>query len=197
MRTPEVLEKRHEEHRHWLERFLFRCCELFHHSAPEKEARRLAFSRPAFLAYRSWARYQPTARSQPYLPADITPAQHRSVWKSYYDLASQTLQEERPYVPLDGPSEGLIPGSKEQRRAQTGELRRIESVYESVLLGDVPFPNAESANLEVDRWTDQVVANWRVIISPEWSDDDIGDEGGKEAYGRRVLEVRSFPGRMV
>ena len=186
---PVIFEKRSKEHRHWWERFLFRCCELFHHSALEKGAFSSSHANAAFLAYRSWARYQGHDLSAQAATPGVGPAQRRSIWKSYYDLASQTLREDRKYPSLNGESEGA--SREELRRAQAAELRRVEAVYESVLLSDVSFPDANTINFEVDRWTDQVVANWRVITGVDWSDNDLG-EGGKEAYGRRVLNVISF-----
>ena len=183
LKMPIIFEKRSKEHRHWWERFLFRCCELFHHSKSGR-GRLSPRSEAAFLAYRSWARYQ--LERGPHSSLDITPAQRRSVWRSYLDLASQTLRDDLRYSPDGQQSEDL--SRQEKRRLQVKELRRIESTYESILFNEVSFPDANTINFEVDQWTNQVVANWRILLGPEWNDEDLG-EGGKQSNGRRVLEV--------
>ena len=188
VRMPVIFERRYQEHRHWWERFLYRCCELFHHSPSQGGVRPPPRLEPAFLAYRSWARYQAAVPQGQKLEYGVSTEQRRSVWKAYYDLASQTLQENGRYPFIDSQRDSLDSDQKERRSMQVAELQRIEKVYESILLHDVPFPDAQSANLEVDRWTDQVIANWRTVI--DLDDDSILDEeGGREAYGRRVLEA--------
>lgn len=121
----------------------------------------------------------------------------RRVWQLYYNALSTILQQGLPY-PLVGhePSTsvqmtntGNAKSSAGLKLQQSLELRHVENIYEDVLLKEVPFPKANEANVEVESWTDQVVANWRVISNSSWQNEDLG-KGGKEDMTRNVLAVR-------
>ena len=125
----------------------------------------------------------------------IESAAKRQIWRLYYDTLSAILQRGQaypmtthtnPYVPET--STGDVHSSRNSKLQQSTELRRVESIYEGLLLSDIPFPKANETNMEVEHWTDQVMANWRVVFGPAWSASDLGS-GGKETVTRNVLAV--------
>lgn len=68
------------------------------------------------------------------------------------------------------------------------ELKRVEGVYESLLIKETQFPKASETNREVEAWVDSVVGNWRLLCGPTWNNHDLG-EGGKEGIARSALDV--------
>ena len=78
--------------------------------------------------------------------------------------------------------------SFDSKIAQYAELKRVEGAYESLLLNQVGFPQANEANVEVEDWTDQVMFNWSLLVGPEWEEDDL-EKGGKAGVGQKVLAV--------
>lgn len=127
-----------------------------------------------------------------------SPARRR-IWQLYYTSLSTILQQGLPYPPVGyGPSTPAqemgtdnVNSMANLKLQQSIELRRVESIYEDILLKEVSFPKANEANFEVESWTDQVIANWTVISSSSWQNEDLGN-GGKEAMTRNVLAVCYF-----
>ncbi|KAL8819055.1 MAG: hypothetical protein Q9223_002433 [Gallowayella weberi] len=118
----------------------------------------------------------------------------RRVWRLYYDTLSAILQEDLPYpANVRGTSTTAQEMSTDNVNAvdnlklQQGiELRRVETIYEEILLKELPFPMASETSVEVESWIDQLMANWRVVSGPSWQNQDHG-RGGKEAMTRNVL----------
>jgi hypothetical protein len=143
----------------------------------------------ALKAFRLWSSHPQIKRREvsstvPALqltgPSD--PASQASIWMSYYKFLSTILQRGLVYFPP--PSQGSV-------RAQlASEIRRIEAICENVLLREVRFPRASSSNPQVESWVEQVIRNWEVLCGPDWRDEDLG-EGGQDALGRNVLDVRT------
>ena len=103
-----------------------------------------------------------------------------SIWKAYYAFLTVVLQDGLPYTaPSNGPP----------RPQLASELRRVESICEGNLLREIKFPTASSDNSQVEDWVEQVIRNWEVLCGPRWQDEDLG-EGGQNAVGRNVLDVR-------
>lgn len=170
----------------WTERLLVRLCQLV-----DQTSETGAFVDPpeALQAFRLWAKF---CTSTGATGGAESMAQHRrSAWKAYYATLSAILRHHLPYNPSSEVADKASKlGMKLQQRA---ELKRVETVYENLLLKEVQFPKASDGNQEIEEWTDAVVDNWRLLCGPSWSDSDLG-EGGKEAVGRGVLDV-SLPHR--
>lgn len=118
----------------------------------------------------------------------------RHVWQAYYRCLSHFLR-------LGSTTSNLVTvaatDNAQLRVSQTGhvsrqgqitELRYIETIFEGLLLKEIPFPEANEVNVEIDQWVDQVMVNWRIICGTIWQDEDVG-KGGQEAFGRNVLDV--------
>lgn len=120
----------------------------------------------------------------------------RRVWQIYYDTLSFILQKGMTYtITAEGSSTSADEISAENVRAlenprllQSIEIRKVEGTYEEILLREVPFPKANEVNVEVEKWADQVMDNWRTVMSPSWLHEDIG-RGGKESATRRTLAM--------
>jgi hypothetical protein len=100
------------------------------------------------------------------------------------------IEHDLPYSPISASVEAdatviQTPNAKFHQRA---ELKRVENIYEAMLLKETSFPRASDSNQEIEEWTNAVIANWRFLCGPAWTDEDLG-EGGKEAVGRGVLDV--------
>lgn len=117
------------------------------------------------------------------------------MWQAYYDILSMVLQQHMPYP---DPSEStslqekqslkIQRESKPSKLLQSQELKRVQTIYERLLVKELQFPKANIANDEIHHWADQVMANWRTLCGPSWSDRDLGP-GGKRSAGLAVLEV--------
>lgn len=171
----------------WTERLLVRLCQLCDQSAETGE---YLDSAEALQIYRFWSRYWETTGKG--TGAEGMAPHRRSAWKAYYDSLSTVLRHELPY------SVGSTSNMTEKtpsvphshlRLQQRAELKRVETIYETLLLKETQFPKASESNQETEAWTDAVMDNWRILCGPTWSDGDLG-EGGKEAVGRGVLDVR-------
>ncbi|KAJ5343120.1 uncharacterized protein N7506_002944 [Penicillium brevicompactum] len=135
----------------------------------------------ALQLLRSWAAHPSVKQGTP-APSNVddsTPASRTSIWTAYYAFLTTVLQTGLPYTgPNDGP----------QRPQQANELRRVETICEGSFLRETKFPTADSHNLQVEEWIEQVISNWEIMCGPEWQDSDLG-EGGQNAIGRNVLEI--------
>jgi cargo-transport protein YPP1 len=141
-------------------------------------------SAEALHAYRVWAKFWDSTGGSSGI--DNMAPHRRAAWKAYYRTLSVILQHDFPYSPAST-SLGMTetPSPRFQERA---EIKRVETIYESLLLKETHFPKANENNLEIEEWADEVISNWRCLCGPAWSDEDLG-EGGKEAVGRGVLDV--------
>ena len=188
------------------ETILLRHCMLVCHSlqgskkgfGPQQSAS-LSISGSVLMPFRNWAMFwkaNPVQGSILLSEIDIQHGQVRKVWQTYYDMLSMVLQQYMPYPsPSTGPpfsqdhitlnSQKLPQGSKLQ---QSQELKRVQTIYESLLMKELRFPKANVVNAEIQHWVDQVMANWRVLCGSLWTDKDLV-QGSKRAAGRGVLEV--------
>jgi hypothetical protein len=173
----------------WTEHLLVRLCHLSDQSSDASD-----YTEPAeaLQTYRFWAKYwEGTAKTGG--TEGVNAARYRRLaWKAYYDTLSVVLRHNLPY---EAETYSADPGVSEKhygasnaKLQQRAELKRVEAIYESLLLKETHFPKASESNTEIERWVDAVIENWRLVCGPSWTDSDLG-EGGKEAVGRGVLDV--------
>ena len=196
------------EQKIWTERFLARFCMLasrsFRYAAEKSPGSEDLFDFGRAIApFRAWANFFNGMPSQGVVQVNATEPEEnfrrRDIWQAYYNTLSLYLQRNaalsashlKDYKPLGGNHDSQDRNMPDSKSKQYEELSRVETIYEGLLLKEVSFPNANQTNIEVDDWTDQVMANWRVICGPSWQNDDLGP-GGQEAAGRKVLDVRNF-----
>ena len=191
-----------KEQRFWTERLLARHCFLTSRDVRSKvEKKHQTLSPESTLApFRAWADFWATGLSgdsgkleeQDYR-GDLS---RRRIWQAYYNTLSILLQQGSSYP---SPSEKLSAHEKtvsaydnkfltNPKLQQIAELKKVETIYEGLLLKEVKFPKANEASPEIESWVEQVIANWRVYSGPAWQDGDVG-EGGKEGLSRNVLAV--------
>lgn len=178
------------EYRLWTEKLLSRSCAL---AVQDSSAATLGQSNQSLLQFRAWSRFWETASGRSTSVAMNQAVARRQVWGSYYHLLSTILASEIEYsssaaIPLTTEIEFTSPEARlSSRLRQRGELKRVEATYETLLINETKFPNAQQSNEEVERWTNQVMDNWRIFCGPTWLDAEV--DGGKESVGRGVLEV--------
>ena len=98
------------------------------------------------------------------------------VWRAYYDALSTLLQN------------GIVQPVFESKMKNSVELKNVEATYEAMLLKEVSFPRADQVNTQVESWADQVMADWRIMSSSTWREEDLG-QLNKLTLGRGVLDV--------
>ena len=194
------------EYHVWAEQLLAQYCILSNHLIKEEIDKGQEFqpTNATLAPFRAWAnisKYTPKAKS---VTGSIQqrryrPAPRRRVWQVYYDTLSVILQKRVSYPMVAQPpgssistneiSADNVRSLEHPRLLQIIELRNVESTYEELLIQEVSFPKANEANLEVESWADQVMANWRLTSSPAWLNEDLG-KGGKEGMTRHILAVR-------
>lgn len=176
----------------WTEHLLVRLCHLSDQSVEIGE-----YTDPtdALQAFRFWGKYWEATAKGGRTEGTNAAKYRRLAWKAYYDTLSCILCHTIPYEPessTDPSSEKPVVLSQ-TRLLQRAELKKVEAIYESLLLKETNFPKASETNTEMEQWTDAVMRNWRCLCGPSWTDADLG-AGGKEAVGRGVLDVgRSSP----
>ncbi|KAL8671340.1 MAG: hypothetical protein Q9168_004150 [Polycauliona sp. 1 TL-2023] len=192
------------EYRIWTERLLAQYGTLVEDSAKSegRGGQPRLYTRESLAPFRTWAELpwtSPAKSGSAGRSAGMTKhygSTGRYMWQLYYTSLSIILQQDLRYPPVGhGPSTSAQELSTENVKSvanlklqQSIELRRVESMYEDVLLQEVSFPKANESNVEVENWTDQVIANWRTFLNPSWQNEDLG-KGGKEALTRNVLAI--------
>ncbi|KAF2200610.1 hypothetical protein GQ43DRAFT_66342 [Delitschia confertaspora ATCC 74209] len=177
----------------WTERLLVRLCLLVDQSAETGE---LVEPLEALRIFRLWYVCWETIRNSGSGSAEAA-KYRRLTWKAYYDTLSVILQHRLPYragtTDTDNPGSTISEKASLQttftsRLQERGELKRVETIYEGLLLSETSFPKASENNQEIEAWAEAVMENWRVLCGPTWRDEDLG-EGGKQAVGRSVLDI--------
>ncbi|CBY00722.1 similar to filamentation protein (Rhf1) [Plenodomus lingam JN3] len=172
----------------WSENALVRLCQL---SDQSSGAGTHVDPSEALRTYRQWAKHwDATAKSGG--SDEAHQARHRRLaWKSYYDTLSTILRNDLPYEPDSTPEtqeKSSLYSQSSMRLRQRAELKRVETIYENLLIKETHFPKASETNHEIETWVDSVMDNWRLLCGPTWDDNDLG-EGGKEGIGRSVLDI--------
>lgn len=171
----------------WTENLLVRLSQLSDQSGPYSE---YVGHTEALHTYRYWAQFwEATAKGT----QEATSGAHhrRAAWKAYYDTLSIILRQNLAYESETVPTtseKSSIQSQSSLRLRQRAELKRVETVYETLLIKETKFPKASESNHEIEAWVDSVMDNWRVLCGPTWNDADLG-EGGKEGVGRGVLDI--------
>lgn len=191
------------EYRVWTEHLLARYCILSNQNmkAAIDKGREIHPTYATLAPFRAWADLWTSTSKARSVGVTTQSAKYwsvprRRVWQVYYDTLSAILQKGTSYPAVaqgqsmseNGISTDNARYQETPKLLQSIELRRVESIYEDVLLREVSFPKANEANIEVESWADQVVANWRVFLSPSWLNEDLA-KGGKEAVTRSILAV--------
>lgn len=170
----------------WAELFLTEYC-MLQAQAMESGDKTLADTN-SLAAFRSWARYWETSTAQGTSLAGghgfRGAVPRRRIWNEYYSALSAILEQDLPY-----PSGQATAAANTSARGQLRmELKRVEAVYESLLLAETAFPRADEEREEIEIFVDMVMRNWNILSSPNWQDSDLGQDG-KEGLGRGVLEI--------
>ncbi|KAL8771553.1 MAG: hypothetical protein Q9209_002995 [Squamulea sp. 1 TL-2023] len=192
------------EYRAWTEQLLARHAMLMKDSIKQDVDRgspRL-YTKEVLIPFRVWAELPWAGISKTGIVGQSSGASkhqsmpRRHIWQLYYISLSAILQQGLTYPPVGS---GLSASAQKMttenvksvanlKLQQSIELRRVESIYEEILLKEVAFPKANEASVEVESWTDHVIANWRVISGSSWHNEDL-EKGGKEAMTRNVLAI--------
>jgi hypothetical protein len=184
------------ELRRWTEELLSHICMFFSvdtESRPAQlgEAMAAFHLLSKFLDDQSWRPLGVTRTS-------LTDHSPRMVWRAFYEGLSRIVKEDLVYHPSPVHRDhdttehrGLLEEDDflASRMQQRADLRRVEANYESLMLQETEFPRADESNEEVKSWIELVMANWRVLCGPNWTDAELG-AGGKAAVGRSTLDVR-------
>lgn len=173
-----------KELRTWTELFLTAFCMIS--SLAIKSKITSILETEALSAFRGWAKFWDTISASPTggraLQSDVS---RRQVWMEYYITLSDLLEQELPF-PTTALTTAYIQAST--RLQQRAELKRVETRYETLLLGEVEFPKAEEASEEVESFVELAMRNWRILCGSSWHENDLG-EGGSEAVSKGVLDI--------
>jgi predicted DNA-binding transcriptional regulator AlpA len=172
----------------WMESLLVRLCQLSDQSTKTGEH---VSSTEALGTYRYWASHWDASTKSGGANTPTAARQRRLAWKAYYDTLSHILRQQLAYEPESSHSateKSPLHAEISLRLRQRAELKRVETIYEGLLLKETQFPKASETNHEVEAWVDSVIDNWRLLCGPAWTDSDLG-EGGKEGVARGVLDV--------
>ena len=172
-----------KELKKWSELYLTDFCML-----ASQEMRRKAtpvVETETLTAFRAWGKFWAHPAAPVGGSAPGADASRLDVWKEYYIVVSDLLQQNLPF-----PVSALTTAypSTSTRYHQREELKIVESRYEALLLKEVQFPKAEETNEKVEEFVGHVMQNWRILCGSTWKEGDLGD-GGAEAVSRGVLEV--------
>lgn len=173
-----------KELRSWTELYLTGFCMLSSHAIKSKISSILETE--TLSAFRAWAKFWevqgPTPGGGRAPQAEVS---RRQVWKEYYIMLSDVLQQDLPFPTTSLTTAYAATSTRLQQRA---ELKRVEARYETLLLAEVHFPRADEAGDEVEAFVDLVIQNWQILCGSSWSEQDLG-EGGAEAVSRGVLDI--------
>lgn len=168
---------------YWSELFLTEYCMLFSHSIEEHED--ILRDPDCLVCFRSWASYwslQKAAGLGGFAAWGSLPK--RRIWLAYYDVLSELLKQDLPYPTGNAPTYNE-PSARAQLRA---ELKHVESVYNTLLLSETEFPRADEERVEVERFVELVMENWKILNGRGWKEHDLG-QGGKDSLSRGVLDI--------
>jgi tetratricopeptide (TPR) repeat protein len=169
---------------HWSELFLTEYCMLFS-QAIEEEHEGILRDPDCLVCFRSWANYWGVQRSAGIGGLEIRGSiPRRRIWLAYYDVLSELLKQDLPYPTGNAPAY-KEPSARAQLRA---ELKHVESVYNTLLLSETEFPRANEERVEVERFVELVMENWKILNGRGWKEHDLG-QGGKDALSRGILDI--------
>lgn len=170
--------------RYWSELFLTEHCMLTSDALHNNE---FFLDDPNSIAsFRSWARYWKI------MSAPVTggfgfkgAVPRRRIWHEYYLALSRILENDLPYP--SGQAEKMVEDMSARGQLRV-EIRRAESAYQALLLGETAFPRADEERAEIETFIKQVMMNWSILCGRGWSEQDLG-QGGRDLLSRSVLET--------
>ncbi|GAM86731.1 hypothetical protein ANO11243_047500 [Dothideomycetidae sp. 11243] len=177
----------HNELHRWATRILTEVCVL--KAIPAQLQATIQSMNGILAEYQTWSLF-----SQGAPPEASTAMSILRVWDAYHIFLSDVLRSNIIYsgpdrAPLAHYRHGI---AREKlvaaRNKQFVELQRAEEAYETKLMRSTAFPTAHESNKEYEVFVNRALTNWRIIMSSEWTDADLG-AAGKVAYSRRVLEM--------
>ena len=172
----------------WTETLLGRLCQL---SDQSEGSSGLIGASDALQTFRAFAKFSEGAGSSAGMHSVDSARSRRLAWKSYYDTLSTIIRLDLSYDAGTAQATSEKPATTSQtslRLQQRAELKRVETIYESLLIKETHFPKASEGNREIEIWVDSVIDNWRLLCGASWTDSELG-EGGKEGVGRSVIDV--------
>ncbi|KAH6622189.1 filamentation protein-like protein [Boeremia exigua] len=173
--------------RMWTESLLGRLCQL---SDQSEGSSSLISPSEALQTFRAFAKFSDNAGQAAGSDTADHAKSRRLAWKAYYDTLSTIIRNNLPYDAgtAHATSEKPAHDQASARLQQRAELKRVETIYENLLIKETHFPKASESNHEVEVWVDSVIHNWRVLCGASWTDGELG-EGGKEGVGRSVIDI--------
>ena len=168
----------------WTELFLTGFCTFSSHAIKSKATPLMETE--ALSGFRAWARFWESQSAAP--PGGRAPQSsvpRRIIWRDYYIVLSDLLQQDLPYSTTALSATYPQVSTRHQQRA---ELKRVEHRYETLLLDEVRFPKADESSEEVEAFVHVVMQNWRVLCGNTWTEQDLG-EGGAEPVTRGVQDI--------
>lgn len=184
--TAHAAQQSRKQLRYWSELFLTEYCMLLSHTLEKSEA---SLEDPKCLVgFRSWAKYWEGTNGAAQLGGfgfrGSVP--RRRIWFEYYSVLSALLEDDLPYPAGYAPAGTR--GESSARSQLRMELKKVEAVYETLLLEETSFPRAEDERVEVEEFVRLVVQNWSVLKGRGWRESDLG-QGGRESASRSVLDI--------
>ncbi|CAK7205543.1 hypothetical protein SEUCBS139899_008320 [Sporothrix eucalyptigena] len=184
--TAHAAQQTRKQLRYWSELFLTEYCMLLSHTLEKSET---SLEDPNLLvSLRSWAKYWEgttgAAQLGGYGFRGSVP--RRRIWFEYYSVLSALLEDDLPYPAGYAPTGAT--GDSSARNQLRIELKRVEAIYETLLLEETTFPRAEDERVEVEAFVRLVVQNWSVLKGRGWRESDLG-QGGRESASRGVLDI--------
>ncbi|EPE10261.1 filamentation protein [Ophiostoma piceae UAMH 11346] len=175
--------------RYWSELFLTEYCMLQSHTLEQGET---TLADPnCLVSLRAWARYWGGTAGSAQLGGSgfRGSVPRRRIWFEYYSVLTALLEDD---LPVPAPTSDVAgDGSADQTSTRSQlrvELKKVEAIYEALLLEETSFPRAEDEREEVEAFVRLVMQNWSVLKGRGWRDSDLG-QGGKESASRGVLDI--------
>ncbi|KAF2158160.1 hypothetical protein K461DRAFT_274407 [Myriangium duriaei CBS 260.36] len=178
----------HRELHRWASRVITLLCSITGDNTSAKKPS-IHNMNEMLIEYRTWFIYSRNAPAEAHWALST-----RSLWDSYHKLVSDVLRSNILYSGSERVPLGVVKSNLSKRRLtatrlkQFSELQRVERSYEQHLMGATVFPKAQESNHEYEVFVNRALDNWRIIMTSEWTNADVG-EGGKLAYSRNVLEL--------
>ncbi|KAG8532224.1 uncharacterized protein KY384_003865 [Bacidia gigantensis] len=170
----------------WSERLLARYCTLSSsyvsqnaHNSQDLLAEGSLFKPTAILKpYRAWSQFWDSRPA----PAGGQEVSHERtlIWKGYYETLSILVRSHVAASVFDSRLQPAI------------ELKRIEAIYQTMLLNERQFPSADEVTPEIESWADHVMRNWRTLLGSAWTNEDLRP-GGSIVLGKGILDVSKPP----
>lgn len=171
--------------RYWSELFLTEFSMLYTHCLEDGN---VSLEDPnAMASFRSWGRYWEGAKGAPLAGGHGFKGSvpRRRIWYEYYAALSAIVEQDLPYPTAYVPALTNESSARTQLRI---EVKKVESIYEALLLSETDFPRASEEREEVEAFVKLVMSNWVVLSGRGWREQDLG-QGGRESLSRGVLDL--------